>query len=468
MTSASPSSKATRRRPKASAHRTLLWLGASVATGGVILLFGAQAWLESYLKGDVFRRKTEAAIGRVLHAECALTPLQRQGSALTTDSLRLAGQTGAFFKTAQIQGLNAELDLEAIWRRVWKIETLRFQRLELNLEPPPIATSGRDPEAAPDPSATHWWTALLPRKTELGHIHTDRATLTRAGASLKDARLDVRPSQGGWEILLEAGDLKWPGLPAMELSQSKFVAHPDADFTGKARVLVKTGGQMALAGGWVRESGVDIHAQLENVEAKPFLPLWWQSRLRGSMQGNLRFVQAVNAKDGELSGDIKLTGATFEALPLFAQLDKFIQNTRFSQVPLKTASFHFSQTPERTEFRDIDLDAGGPLRITGSVTVKSGSLRGALKLGISSSLTQWLPETRTKIFSEAREGYLWAPFEVSGTPEDPKENLSALLVAAAIETATDVVKDLPGKIPQALPAATKGVLDAVKSLLPQR
>jgi len=443
-------------------------LGAGVAAGGVLVLFGAQAWLESYLKGDPFRRKTEAAIGRALHAECSITPLQRQGSALSADSLRLAGHTGAFFQTVQIQGPNAELDLGALWRRVWKIETVRCQRLELNLESPATTTEARDPDPAPAPSATRWWTALLPRKTELGHIHTDRATLTRAGASLKDSRLDVRPSEGGWEILLEAGELKWPGLPALELSQSRIVARPDADVTGKARVLVKSGGQMALTGGWTRESGVDMHAQLENVEAKPFLPLWWQSRLRGSMQGNLRFVQSVNSKNGELSGDIKLTGATFEALPLFAQLDKFIQNTRFSQVPLKTASFHFSQTAERTEFRDIDLDAGGPLRIVGNMSVKAGSLRGELKLGISSSLTQWLPETRKKIFSEAREGYRWIPFEVSGTPEDPKENLSAVLVAAAVENATEVVKDLPGKLPQALPAATKGVLDAVKSLLPQK
>lgn len=452
----------TRRGSGRSNSKGLLWLGFSLAAGGVVGLFGAQAWLEGYLKGEPFRRKTEAALGRALHARSTLGSIQRQGGAVLTESLILSGQTGAFFKAAQLQGLRAEIDLGAVFRRVWKLETLRFQRLELNLDAPESAKT--EPTDAPPPS--HWWAALLPVKTEIDSLQTDRATLTRAGATLRNTRLGAKPLDGGWDVTLEAGELLWPGLPGMDLSQARVAVRAGTGVIRSARLLVKTGGQIGLSGDWAAESGTDIHAQLENVEAKPFLPSWWQTRLHGNLQGTLRFAKQAAAKTGELSGDLKLTGAVLEALPLLSQLDAFIGNARFRQVPLKTASAHFSQTAERTELRDLDLDAGGILRITGTVTVKAGALQGSLKLGISPSLVQWLPEIRSKVFAESREGYVWAPFELSGTTEQPREDLSTRLAAFAAETATEAVRNLPGKIPQAVPEAAKGILDAVKSLLP--
>ena len=439
-----------------------------MATGGVIAIFTAQAWMTSYLRSEAFRKKTEQAISRTTHAECSLSNLQRQGNSITTENLQLSGQPGAFFKTVQLRDIRADLDLGAVWRRIWKIEMLHFQRLELNLDPPETSNTPTGDEA-PSAISAPWWTGFLPRQTEISGVHTDRATLTRSGAALRDARMNARPLHGGgWEIVLETGELKCPEMPAMELDQCRMVAHAEADLTGKARLLVKSGGQMTLHGGWTNISGTDIHAQLENIDVQPFLPTWWKTRLRGSLQGHLRFVKALADETGELSGNLKLTSATIEALPLLAQLNTFLHNSRFSQVPLRNASVRFSQNRERMELHDIDLDAGGILRITGNAVVKSGTLQGHLMLGISSGLIQWLPQTGSKIFGESREGYVWAPFEISGTPEQPVENLSPRLAAAVVESATDILRDLPPRVPQVLPEAAKGILDAVKSLIPPK
>jgi hypothetical protein len=176
-------------------------------------------------------------------------------------------------------------------------------------------------------------------------------------------------------------------------------------------------------GGWTEESGTDLHAKLENVDVQPFLPAWFQTRLHGALQGNARFTKPDSAKEGELSGDLKLSGATLEAIPLFAALDSFTGNPRFHQIPLKNASAHFSQTKERLEFTELDLDGAGILRIQGQLTVKAGSPAGPAQTRHLSSLLQWLPEIRTKIFAEARDGYVWTPFELSGTTDQPLENL---------------------------------------------
>lgn len=471
MPSDVPHSSPRRRRETPSASKKIAAVGVGLAALGVLSIFSLQSALESYLKGEAFRNKTQTAIGHALHSEATLAPLDRQGTEILSNSLKLAGRGGAFFKTAELQAVRAEVDLNALWRRLWKIDVLRCQRLDLNLDSPDTTAPETDPAPA-TPAPTAWWTGLLPRKTQLREFRTDRASVAYGAASLRNTRLLAKPSEGGWEILLESGELKWPNLPPAELTESKIVVHSGADATGRARVLLKSGGQLALTGGWTKESGFDLHTQLENVDVQPFLPVWFQSRIHGALQGKVRFVKTATAKNGELSGDLSLTGASLEAIPLFSALDAFIGNPRFHQIPLKNASAHFSQTSERIELTDLDLDGAGLLRIKGSLTIKSRSLQGQFKLGISPSLIQWLPEGRTKIFAEARDGYVWTPFELSGTTDLPRENLSERLATSVVDAAKETLRTLPDNLPipknlpQNIPEAAKGLLDAVKSFIP--
>ena len=163
-----------------------------------------------------------------------------------------------------------------------------------------------------------------------------------------------------------------------------------------------------------------------------------------------------------------MTGGKLEGLPILAQLDSFLGNPRFRQVALKTATARIRKTSDKTEFQDIDLDAEGILRIRGGVTVEKDRISGSLKLGISPSFVQWLPAGRDVLFGEAAEGYVWAPFQISGTLENPQEDLSSRLAAGVVEGVMEAAKGLPRELPKALPEAAKGLLDAVKSILPGR
>jgi hypothetical protein len=232
-------------------------------------------------------------------------------------------------------------------------------------------------------------------------------------------------------------------------------------------LLVKKGGQASLSGEWSTEGGSDFHAKLENVAAEPFLPVWWQTRISGLLQGSLHFQRAANSPE-TLSGELRLTSGKLEAFPLLSQLDSFVGSPRFRQVALKTASAKIKRSPGRTELTELDLDADGILRIQGTVLVENGMLNGRMQLGIPPSIIQWLPGARTKLFGEPREGYVWTPFTLTGPVEQPVEDLTPRLAAAAVEAVTETLKKLPANVPQGLPEAAKGLLDAVKSLLPGR
>ena len=472
----------------------LLWSGGLLFAGAVFALFAGQAWLEGYLKSESFRVKTESAIGRALHADTELGPLNRQGTIVSSDALAMNGLQGAFFKKAKIQSGRAEVDLNGLWHRTWRLNTLTFGRLDLDLntqqapQPAPqspesakVSAPSVSPQSPTTPPTRTWLSNLLPNHTEISAIQTDRATVTFQDAELRQTRLEAKPVEGGWSIDLASGDLHWPGAPGMELSQAR-VIYKSGDIAEcilrNARLLLKTGGQTTLSGQWSRDNTAEFHAQLENVTIHPFLPEWWQARLQGALQGTLHYTKNAPNLPGEISGELRLTGGKLEALPLLSQLDSFLGVPRFRQVPLKTATTRILRTATRTEFHDLDLDADGLLRIQGSLSIQDGRIQGALKLGISPSLLQWLPGSPTKIFAEARDGYVWTPLEVSGSLDHPVEDLSARLAAATVEAVQGTVKGalkgvlngaekiLPAPL-QALPEAAKNLLDSAKSLLPK-
>jgi len=470
------SNESSKRKRSANKRPSLvLWGGAGVSCCGIAALFVAQSWLEGYLKSDAFRAKTEAAIGRVLHAEATLEPLQRQGTAIQSNSAKLNGRDGAFFRNASLQSPRAEVDLNGLWNRTWKLTTLNFQRLDIDLNPQrsPSAALGDSPRPRPIPN---WLASLLPNRTVIAAIRTDRATFTRQGAELEQARLDAQPVEGGWSIDLANGNLRWPGVPAMELTQARLTCKSGESgecILRSARLLFKAGGQATITGQWSRQSPAEFHAQLENLTLQPFLPEWWQARLIGALQGNLRYTQTAADVPGELTGELRLTNAKLEALPLLSQLDSFLGIPRFRQVPLKSATARIVRTASRTELKEIDLDADGLLRLQGSVSVEAGQIQGALKLGIAASLLHWLPGSQSQIFANSKDGYVWAPFELSGSVDHPVEDLSTRLAASTLDTvrgaATGVMnaagKVLPGQ-PKNLPDAAKSLLDAAKSILP--
>jgi hypothetical protein len=460
----------------------------SLAVGVVVTVaafFAAEAWLNSFLASESFRRKTETAVGRALKAEARLAPLQRQGTALGSEMLQLQGKPGAPFASAEVHGVRAEVDLSGLWQRVWKVEHLSVQRLVVDLNrpgtqtstperdegtssprPTEAAQSGPDAPPAPGPG---FLAGLLPNRTRIATLQTDRASFLLPGAELKQSRLTAVPSDAGngWEVVLESGDLTAPGLPAAELQEAKLSLRNGGGVLRSSRLQVRKGGQAFLSGEWSGAGGRDFHAKLENMVVEPFLPDWWRTRLSGLLQGSLRLQGGVGAPE-TLTGELRLSSGKLEAFPLLSQLDSFVGSPRFRHVALKTAFARIKRTEGRTELSEIDLDADGILRLQGTLLVQNGTLNGRMQLGIPPGVIQWLPSARTKLFGEPRDGFVWTPFTITGPVEQPVEDLTPRLANAAVEAVTETLKKLPGGVPQGLPEAAKGLLDSVKSLLPGR
>lgn len=452
----------------------------------IVGIFAAQSWIHSYIRSEPFRLRTETALGKAFHANTQLSLPQHSSSSLYVDSLVATGlkadssrpdTADARFRSVQMQGVRVELDLMAILQRTWRIERLSMQRLDLDLDRPAAGPSqNENPSNAPDSGGAHTartspslLSKLLPNRTEIQSIKAERADVSKAGAALKKTRLTLKPVGKDWEILAEDGEFTTSALALakpIELKSANVTVKKALTVLKNAHLIFASGGQSNVTGQWTTDGNSEMHADLENINIDPFLPTWWRTRFFGTIDGTLNILQSAG-KQPELDATLRLKGGRLESLPLLSELDAFLGTPRFKTLPIRSGSLKVHRAGDVTELKDIQLDADGMLRIEGSITVREGKLDGALRVGISPSLIQWLPSSRGKVFEENRDGYVWTPVRVFGTTDLPQEDLSKRLVQAAAGAVIDSLQNIQ-KNPQNVPNAVKGALDALKSILPGR
>jgi hypothetical protein len=87
------------------------------------------------------------------------------------------------------------------------------------------------------------------------------------------------------------------------------------------------------------------------------------------------------------------------------------------------------------DIKDITIEEKGKFRIEGEVSVKRRLLRGTIKLGLTREYLDWLPNAE-EVFSRRSGGYLWADVRLSGTIDEPRQDLSQRII--------ELFKESPG------------------------
>lgn len=476
MSLPSPQESKTRSRKHAAQRTTTVLLGITAFLALLVVgaVFTAQAWLESYLKSDAFRRKVESTISQTLHSEVRLSKLRREGSSLSSESLDAEGFSGARFKQLELHGLHAEIDLGSLWKRVWRLDHLKIQSLRANFDAPETSRSASPDLTPTTPAPTTWLSALLPKRGEFGTLQADLFDFRKDSLDARQIRLTATPSGSDWELTLESGELRLPNAPTLSLVSAKAVVRNHALALRNSRFLVPGGGELTASGEWSESAGTDLRAQLKNVPLESILNPWWRTRLKGNLHGDLHFRKtATESAPQECSGTLELQSGRLESLPILTHLETFLGSSRLRSIPLKKASAKIHLTQDRKTFQNIDFDGDGLIRIQGTVVIEGDSLHGQLQLGLSPSLMEWLPAARSFLFKEQRDGYVWTPIELSGSLANPTENLSEKLLAASKDSVLNTIQSVTPVVPPAtapavdtLKNAAKGALDAFKSVLP--
>lgn len=447
------------------AKRVLAWLG-GIAVLFVAAWFGVKAWLVAYLHGPEFQRFVQARLGETLRAEVDCAPLRFEGFDVFCDGIKARGYEGAAFADARVEQVRARFSLRKIFARAWEIEHIDAERVAVKLDGSRLVGPKGKSEMRNAKAESGW----LPNRLEVAQakvreVEIAWGDLPSSAGALRGVAVRARPVENGWDFDGEGGALVAAGLPPLDVATLRLRQRGTVLFVNEAKFNGRAGGSAVATGEVDFAKALDLRARLDGIDMAPFLADDWRARLHGKMTGDIRVESALPGAGPPLvSGSLRLDGARIEALPVLDQIAVFTRTAQFRQLALTRVSGDFHRDATRLEVTKLLAESEGRLRVEGGFITAQGQIDGTFQVGVPPSLLAWLPGAQERVFTTARDGYVWTTMRLTGPVEAPSEDLSARLVAAAGEVVLEKVEGVTRDAIQTGKDAVKSALDLLVPL----
>ncbi len=443
--------------------RLVIWTIATLCVLLTVGFFVVKAVANAYLRSDDFRRFVAQKAGQTMHADVELAPLHFSGANIFSDGLRAQGGRDAAFADLQLEQIRTEISLRRIFDKVWQVEQIDLQRLRVNLDGPrsdrPVAPTA-NPLAAPQTESASSSPGWLPNRVEVGRAFIRDTQLLWPGGGLRGTAFEMQPHEGGWQIAGQGGRLEYGKLPPLDVSTLQLRYRAPSLFINSADLRQPGGGSVLATGEVNFERDLDLRLTLVNVDTVPYLSDDWRVRAKGLISGEVTVRSSLPAVGGpRIKGALKLTNGELTALPVLDQIAVFTRTQQFRRLTLTNASGDFDQQDGRLRVTKFIAESEGLIRMEGDFTVEAGLIDGAFRVGVTPASLQWLPGSQTKVFTESRGGYLWAPMRLSGPVNKPAEDLTPRLAAAAQGAVIEGVQNAAGEAIKTGKDVLKGALD---------
>lgn len=451
-----------------------------------LLLITAVAYyrLLAYLQGDEFREDATSALYHVLKAEKA-----QLGSNLNVDGNRitLAGvmlQRQGVLQKLHAEGIRAEVDRSALLDRELHLKKLTMESVFLALD----ADQSAEPLTPIQPTKAHFWLGLLPRTLRLDsleckdadlHVHfhgQDYALLSSNVAAMSSDKW----GHGAWQVKLTNGKARLPFYFLQDCSvKSASLTRTSKRFSLTDCRISLTPGELRITAEAEPDTGNwSADFRVNKAHVSRVLNEDWKKRLTGELFGELKMF-ASGGRLTRAAGSFALQQGELEGLPVLSDL-KLGSTRPYRTISLEKAewrvSFPYSEPKLNIDHAwlidHLDLRSrGGTLRVRGHVVIgQDRSLGGTLNIGLSEQVLSNLSPQGAALLasiatgSHTEEGYLWVNLNLSGTVDDPQEDLSVrlstLLRKGAAAAADGLLKTVDNVVADRLQEAPESSIPA--------
>ena len=436
---ATRASRPTRRRRRL---LPVLMIGMPVVLVGLLLLVvGARWWLDRFLRSEDFRKFLERKTSAALQAEARLEPLRWDGAEVYTAALDVRASRHGPLTAFKADQVRAAFDLGALWRRVWRVETVDVERIRAELGTDPAVQNAPDqpsPEqVGPLGSDEDSLAFLLPRQMEVGEVRVSDFTLGWQGGGLRDTRLKARMlgDVRTWEIEGTGGTLAQADVSAVTLEEFAVKTTRDTLFVTRASGRPEGGGRLELSGtqALTGDHALDLAVNLDGVPIGPFLPPDWRGRFRGKAAARAQVTGSFDDRQRwRATGHLDLREGQMEALPVLDQLAVFSSSAHYRRAVVQRGGADFTWTPDNLEVRNLVVESEGLLRVEGGFTVRARQIDGTFRVGVAVSSVRWINDLGATVFNlPQHDGYAWTTMRVTGPVNHPREDLTGRLAAGA-------------------------------------
>jgi len=405
-----------------------------IATGAAVFF---SPLLTGYVEGDVFRVAMEEETAKGLHfPQARYAPIRRTG-ALTAQSDSFKADNGQkAMKSLDAHRITAKFDPWGVFLRQWRFTDVRVQSGDVEIQ-----IYKANPEAVP---VKPWFAIFLPNRVYLQKIESEQVNITwrfrdeRAG--FFGTQLLITPNGRDFEYVATGGRLKMAPAPDLDLRRTHILITKtlltlyDLDLASDSRSdeSIRAQGHAGLG----QDKSIDVKANFNSVPIRQWLPAEWKGRLKGSAFGDIHWTgkdPKLESSSGE--GSLRINNGRIDDVPLLNKLAELAQKRSLERLALNECSLGFAWRYPEIDIKDITIEEKGKFRIEGEISVKRRLLRGTIRLGLTREYLDWLPNPE-EVFSRRSSGYLWTDVHLSGTIDEPRQDLSQRII--------ELFKESPG------------------------
>ncbi len=385
--------------------------------------------LTHYIESEAFRAAMENETAKGLHfPQCHYSAIRRT-SAFTAQTENFEARNGQkAMKSLDAHGITATFDPLGVFIRQWRFTDVRVQSGDVEIQ-----IYKANPEAV---ARKPWFAIFLPNRVYLKKIETPQANITwrfrGEQAGFFGTRLLITPHGPDFEYFATGGRLKMALLPDLDLRRAHVLITKtlltiyDIDLASDSGSSESIHAQAGAGIG--KDKSIDLRAKFNQVPIRSWLPAEWKAHLAGSAFGDLHCA----GKDPKLesssgAGSLVVTNGRIDNLPVLEKLAELSQKKSLEHLELNDCSLGFKWKYPKIDIDNIAIEERGKFRIEGEMSVEQRRLRGTIRLGIPREYLDWLPNPE-EVFSRKQDGYLWTNVNLSGTIDDPGQDLSPRII----------------------------------------
>jgi hypothetical protein len=404
---------------------------------------GSYLWLRAWLHGESFRRMLAGQTDKALNVSSEFGPFRWSGTRMDTSSFTASSE--GLVRSIDAEDLLVEVGLGGWWKGVWRIEEARARRIDIEIDTTAADRIKRDPVAAtapPGPVAKRkkWYDSLIPHQVELEKFGLGSSSvklITRSGpVGISGTSWSLVPDKAGKNSYRAEGNggtvkMPWGWAPRMNLGRARLSYRDDMVYLTGADFQVYESGRLDLSGEMsVKGDGYTFTGDLRDVYCAEILPENWKQKLSGKVDAG--FTVEGRKSGPKVDGELNLSNGVLTALPLLDSLSAYADTTRFRRLALEEGKTGFSWEDDTLVLRDLVIASEGLMRLEGTLRMDpKEQLDGRFRLGLVPGVLARIPGAETMVFSPGERGLLWTDLHITGTLDDPQEDLSRRLVAAA-------------------------------------
>jgi len=300
------------------------------------------------------------------------------------------------------------------------------------------AAPGPASDSAPDPVVERaWYERWIPndfRLTQLDVAHSSVSLGLESGEIVfDDTAWTVTPGQarGSYEAVGRGGQINfpWPVVPELRLGEVRMRYQDGSMFVIDSSLRLYERGYGSLTGE-ASGDGYTFDGRIGDVRANEVLPEDWRQRVEGRVETEFSVIESTDGPS--VSGTLKLFNGVLTGLPVLDALGAYGGNPRFRRLTLSEASTDYRWEAGATTLTKLVIASEGLMRVEGRLRVEADErIDGRFRIGLTPGTLARIPGAETKVFLPGERGLLWTTLRVTGTLDDPKEDLTERLIMAA-------------------------------------